>query len=107
MYIFLILSYSPIIGNIYLSVNYMIHKIFIAFCIVFFFVGLVILYKSGHFLKKFFSSAIQGALAFLAVNLTGMITGVTLSVNWFTICSAMLYGIPGCIMLLVTQILFR
>lgn len=85
----------------------MVHKIIIVLCFILIFVGLYIFYKSGRFFRKLFSTGLQGALSLIAVNLIGAMSGITISVNWFTIGAALLYGIPGCIMLLVTQLLFK
>lgn len=51
--------------------------------------------------KCFMLSAFQGIAAMFAVNITGLITGVALSVNWYTILTCALMGIPGVISMLV------
>ena len=45
--------------------------------------------------KCFMLSAFQGIAAMFAVNITGFVTGVTLSVNWYTILTCVFMGIPG------------
>lgn len=47
--------------------------------------------------KCFILSAFQGVAAMFAVNIAGLVTGVTLSVNWYTILTSALMGIPGVI----------
>ena len=51
--------------------------------------------------KCFMLSAFQGIAAMFAVNITGLVTGVALSVNWYTILTCALMGIPGVISMLV------
>lgn len=47
--------------------------------------------------RCFILSAFQGVAAMFAVNIAGLVTGVTLSVNWYTILMSALMGIPGVI----------
>lgn len=47
--------------------------------------------------KCFILSAFQGIAAMFAVNIAGFVTGVTLSVNWYTVLTSALMGIPGVI----------
>ena len=42
-------------------------------------------------------SALQGRAAVFAVNLAGLVTGITLAVNWYTLGTAVLLGLPGVI----------
>ena len=49
--------------------------------------------KSEKGATSFILSALQGIAAMCAVNLTGMITGVTVAVNWYTIISTVILGI--------------
>ena len=51
-------------------------------------------------------SALQGIAALFAVNLTGMVTGVTVAVNWYTLCSTVILGLPGVIGALFLNFLF-
>lgn len=53
--------------------------------------------KSEKGATSFFLSAMQGIAALFAVNLTGMITGVTIAVNWYTVISYIVLGLPGVI----------
>lgn len=47
--------------------------------------------------RCFLVSAFQGLASAFAVNLLGMITGVTLSVNWYSLAAFALLGLPGVI----------
>lgn len=63
--------------------------------------------KSEKGATSFFLSAMQGIAALFAVNLTGMITGITVAVNWYTVISYIVLGLPGVIGTLVLNILFK
>ena len=47
--------------------------------------------KSEKGATSFALSALQGIAALFAVNLTGMITGVTIAVNWYTLLTYIIY----------------
>ena len=51
--------------------------------------------------RCFLLSAFQGVAAMFAVNLTDFVTGVVLSVNWYTLLTSAVMGIPGVISLLL------
>ena len=68
---------------------------------------LTAMYKSGSFAKSLFISALQGLASLIAVNVTGLLTGVTLSVNWYTLISAAFFGMPATVALTVTKFIFR
>lgn len=53
--------------------------------------------KSEKGASSFTVSALQGIAALFAVNLTGIVTGITLSVNWYTLAACVLLGLPGVI----------
>lgn len=53
--------------------------------------------KSEKGATSFALSALQGIAAMCAVNLTGLVTGVTLAVNWYTISTFIVLGLPGVI----------
>lgn len=61
--------------------------------------------KSKHFIKSFFLTALQGGAALMAVNASGIITGVTLSLNALTIGSGVIFGTPGVVMNLLIKII--
>ena len=63
--------------------------------------------KSEKGATSFFLSAMQGIAALFAVNLTGMITGVTIAVNWYTVLSYVVLGLPGVIGTLVLNMLYK
>ena len=62
--------------------------------------------KSERGATSFVLSALQGIAAMCAVNLTGMITGVTVAVNWYTIISTVVLGLPGVIGTLALNFIF-
>lgn len=59
--------------------------------------------KSEKGATSFALSALQGIAAMCAVNLTGLVTGVTLAVNWYTIAAFIVLGLPGVIGALVLK----
>ncbi len=61
------------------------------------------LLRSGHFLKAFLLTLTQGVASLFAVNLTGMLTGITIAVNWYTLGVCCLTGTPGVIMMLAAK----
>ena len=61
--------------------------------------------KSEKGASSFALSALQGIEAMFAVNLAGLVTGVTLAVNWYTIVSFILLGMPGVIGALVLNLI--
>lgn len=56
---------------------------------------------------SFALSALQGIAAMCAVNLTGLFTGVTLAVNWYTISSFIVLGLPGVIGALILKLIIN
>ncbi len=77
-------------------------KILIAVILILFaFAVLVISYKSGHFIKIIFTSAFQGLAAMFAVNVLGLLTGVTIAVNWYTVITVAVFGLPSAIAILL------
>lgn len=53
--------------------------------------------RSERGASSFAASAFQGIAAMLAVNLVGLISGVTVAVNWYTLSACALLGLPGVI----------
>lgn len=68
---------------------------------------LIALFRNGHFIKNLFKILFQGIISLIAVNVTGLATGVTLSLNWYTIATASIFGLPGTIALVVMKSLFK
>ena len=63
--------------------------------------------KSGHFFKSLIISAVQGTAALLAVNASGVMTGVTVPVNALSISSGVIFGIPGTIFHIIAKVIIR
>lgn len=63
--------------------------------------------RSGHFIRSLFSSALQGIISLLAVHVSGALTGVTIAVNAYTLCTVGLFGIPGTISLVLLDVILR
>ena len=61
--------------------------------------------KSEKGARSFVLSALQGIAAMFAVNLTGMVTGVTIAVNWYTVATYIVLGLPGVIATLVINLI--
>lgn len=53
--------------------------------------------KSEKGASSFILSAFQGLAAMFAVNLAGLVTGVTIAVNWYSMAAFALLGLPGVI----------
>lgn len=72
--------------------------------------GLCILlwiFKSPKGGRSFFLSALQGIAALFAVNLSGMITGVSVALNYWTAGVSAVLGLPGVISLLIMKMIFK
>ena len=67
---------------------------------------LFVLIKGKKIFRCFFSSALQGIAAMFAVNVLGMVTGLHIAVNWYTIGFSVIFGTPGVIALTVAQFIF-
>ncbi len=67
---------------------------------------LLFIFKSPKGGRSFFLSALQGVAALFAVNLSGMITGVTLALNYWTAGVSALLGLPGVICMLIMKTVF-
>ena len=61
----------------------------------------VALIKSGHFIRYFLLSAISGIGSLFAVNLLSAVTGVSIALNYITLCISSVFGISGVIGLLL------
>ncbi|WP_071434389.1 pro-sigmaK processing inhibitor BofA family protein [Angelakisella massiliensis] len=71
---------------------------------VLFILGALLIFRLRRLLKAMFFSAVGGGVALAAVNLTGLITGVTLPLNLFSMGVCAVLGAPGVISLLVMQL---
>lgn len=56
---------------------------------------------------SFIKSTFQGLAGMFAVNLLGMVTGVTIAVNWYSMLSFVILGLPGVIGALMLNLIFR
>lgn len=63
--------------------------------------------KTGRPVRNLFFSVLGGGLAFWALNLASGLTGVTLSLNLASVCSAVFLGPPGICSLWLLKLLWR
>ncbi len=63
--------------------------------------------KSPKGIRSFILSAFQGLAALFAVNLSGIITGVSLAVNYWTAGVSAVLGLPGVICMLMMNFMFN
>lgn len=61
--------------------------------------------KTGHPFKCMLITAFQGLASMLAVNVLGAVTGVTISVNIYTLLSAVVFGLPSSIAFAVLNLI--
>lgn len=76
----------------------------IAVIVIFILCGIAVLFsafKSGHPVKSLFISVFQGLSSMMAVNVLGLMTGVTIAVNWYTLLTVSVFGIPSAITLVL------
>ena len=62
--------------------------------------------KTGRPIRALLSSALQGACALAAVNVTGMFTGISLGLNALSGIACAAAGVPGVITLLLLKLIF-
>ena len=67
---------------------------------------LIVMIKRKCILKGVFASIFQGVAALYAVKLLGMLTGVTVAVNWYTLGTAAVLGSSGVAFILAAQTMF-
>lgn len=60
--------------------------------------------RSGHPLRHWLTSLIQGVCAIAAVDVAGIFTGVSLGFSWFSVACCAIFGIPGVISLLLMRL---
>lgn len=65
------------------------------------------IFKSPKGGRSFLISALQGLAALFAVNLSGMVTGVTVALNYWTAGVAALLGLPGVICTVILNFIFN
>ncbi|MBQ7540812.1 MAG: pro-sigmaK processing inhibitor BofA family protein [Clostridia bacterium] len=63
--------------------------------------------RTGRFIRCVLSSAVQGLVSLLAVNVLGTLTGVTVAVNPYTLGAVGLLGMPGTISLVLLNTVFH
>ena len=63
--------------------------------------------KSGKPVSSLIKSALQGIVSLIAVNVTGLATGVCLSLNWYTVAAVSVLGLPGTICLTLLKFIFK
>lgn len=63
--------------------------------------------KSKHIIKNVISSCFQGIMSLLAVNVIGLLTGVTIALNWYTIAFVSVFSTPACVALLLIDIILK
>lgn len=68
---------------------------------------LIAMKKSGHFIKSLIISSAQGIASLLAVNASGLLTGVTVHINALSLASGVIFGIPGIIFHLIASLIIK
>ncbi len=68
---------------------------------------LISMIRSKHFFKALIMTALQGCAAICAVNVVGLLSGVTLALNQYTIGASLICGTPGVIGLLLLNAVFK
>lgn len=68
---------------------------------------LISLFRSGHPVRQALKTLFQGIVSLAAVNVAGLVTGIALSINKFTLIFVSVFGMPGTILLTVMKFIFR
>jgi len=68
---------------------------------------IILLLRNTNALKKLALSGVGGIAAFGAVNLSGIFTGVSLVPNLWTICTAIILGLPGVIGMMFVKLILK
>lgn len=68
---------------------------------------LIAMFKSKHFMRSLLVTAFQGIASMLAVNVIGLVSGVTIALNWYTLSAVGLFGMPGCIALTIIRLIMQ
>ena len=74
---------------------------------IFGFIIIISMFRTKKFLLSLFMTALQGIASIIAANFIGGFFGVHLSVNAFSLGVCGLGGLPGTVMLLITDTLFK
>jgi len=74
---------------------------------IFGFIIIISMFRTKKFLLSLFMTALQGIASLIAANFIGGFFGVHLSVNAFSLGVCSLGGLPGTVMLLITDTLFK
>ena len=83
-------------------------KIYIAVVLIVSSLAVVIsMFKSEKPISSLVKSAFQGIISLIAVNVTGLATGVVISVNWYTLGAVSVFGLPGTIGLTLLKFVFK
>ena len=67
---------------------------------------LISAFKTKRFFSCFILSALQGIAAIFAVNALGLVTGLHLSLNAYTLTASVIGGTPAVIGMIAAEILF-
>ena len=85
-------------------------KILLAVLGVLLFVDILVLlataHRQGKLIKVLGLTVLSGIIGMVAVNLLTGVTGVRIPVNWWTVGTSSLFGVPGIIALLVIKMFF-
>ncbi len=68
---------------------------------------LISMKKSGRFFSALLLSVLEGTAALFAVNAAGTFTSVSLNVNWLTLASGAVFGVPGIAANIIANIIIR
>lgn len=63
-------------------------------------------FKNGRFIRTLLLSALSGVLTFTVVNFLSIYSGVGIAVNWWTLGTSSLFGMPGVLGLLTVRMFF-
>jgi ABC-type transporter Mla maintaining outer membrane lipid asymmetry permease subunit MlaE len=67
----------------------------------------ILLLRNTNALKRLALSSVGGLAAFGTVNLTGLLTGVSLVPNLWTICTAIFLGLPGVVCMMFLKLILK
>lgn len=81
--------------------------IFVSIIIAGFLAVIFTMIKTKTLVRSIASTALQGVASLLAVNVIGLLTGVTIALNWYTLGCVSIFGIPASISFLLLDTLFR